>query len=183
MQPHMVICRVCKERFDINDLVEGEDYIQPVKRFYYHKKCYEDWKNSNPLVDEEWVDLIYDYISRDLKVKYNYYMCESQRKNFIEKNSYTNKGIFFTLKYFYGVKHNDWSKGNGGIGIVPYVYNEACGYWVDQERKNSGVCAQIEQQMQAARERSIKKIKKIQKPKAKRNKNSLELIANMEDDE
>lgn len=42
------------------------------------------------------------------------------------------------LKYFYEIKHNDVSKANGGIGILPYCYQDAYNYyfslWQAQQR-------------------------------------------------
>ena len=40
---HMVMCRVCHERFDC----EKEEFVMPSKNFYYHKKCYESWRASD----------------------------------------------------------------------------------------------------------------------------------------
>lgn len=36
-----------------------------------------------------------------------------------------------TLKYFFEVKGNNLEKANGGIGIVPFVYEDARRYWHD----------------------------------------------------
>ena len=146
--PH---CRVCKEEIDKTK----DDWIMPVTNWYYHRKCYEDWKKATPATDEEYKAYIYDFISRDLKVSYDYHMCEAQRQKFVKDNM-TNKGIFFALKYFYEVKHNSWDKGHGGIGIVPFIYTESCTYWANQERKTEGIIADIERQMRAAMERSQK---------------------------
>lgn len=38
---------------------------------------------------------------------------------------FTESGILKTLQYFYEVKQGTFTKANGGIGIVPYVYDEA----------------------------------------------------------
>jgi hypothetical protein len=34
-----------------------------------------------------------------------------------------------SLKYFYEVKKNDVSKAKGGIGIIPYIYQDAWNYY------------------------------------------------------
>lgn len=159
----MPICRICK--VEINK--EKDDWIMPSKNFYYHHKCYEDWKTSVPATDEQYKSFIYDFISRDLKASYDFHMIEAQLKKFIKENKYTMKGIFFTLKYFYEVKHNDWDKGHGGIGIVPFVYNEACTYWVLKERQSSGIVAQIEKQMREAESREKKVVVRQSKKKKK----------------
>ena len=51
-----------------------------------------------------------------------------QIKEYVEKYNYTYSGIMATLKYAFETKHNDIEKANGGIGIVPYLYQEAWKY-------------------------------------------------------
>ena len=149
-------CRVCKEKIDKTK----DDWIMPSKNYYYHKSCYKSWKKAEFSNDEDYIDLIYDFISRDLKVTYDYHMCEAQRKKFIKDNNMTNKGILFALKYFYEVKHGDWSKGHGGIGILPFIYGDSCAYWAALERKTKGIVADIERQMREAAERRKAVVKK-----------------------
>lgn len=47
------------------------------------------------------------------------------------------------MKYWFEVKHNDISKANGGIGIVPYIYNDAKNYyyaiWLAQEQNKNKI--------------------------------------------
>ena len=171
----IVHCRICKE--PINKEKET-DWINPVRNFYYHKSCYESWKNSEPKDDESWIGFIYDFISRDLKVPYDYWICEAQRKKFLKDNM-TNKGIFFALKYFYEVQHHDWNKGHGGIGIVPYIYTESCTYWANKERINRGLLQQIEEQMKESHDRGAKTIRR--KRKKKPIKPDFSAIAEMDD--
>lgn len=172
MAKHIVMCRVCKKTFDTESL-EPSQWIMPSKNFYYHTQCYEDWKNtaSTNKSDDDWRLLIYDFLSRDLKVAYDYHMCESQRQKFVKDNKCTNKGIYFTLKYFYEIKHNSWDKSNGGIGIVPYVYKEATQFWTDLEWKKRGFMKAIEQQIRERSGREVKKVKRedIEKSKVKYN--------------
>ncbi len=176
-----VHCRICGQVIDRNIEKEGVDWIMPSNKWYYHKSCYENWKQGTPENDEAYIGFIYDYISRDLKVKYDYYMCEAQRKKFISENKMTNKGIFFTLKYFYDIKGGSWDKSHGGIGIVPFIYNEACNYWVKKEKSDNGIIARIEQQIKEARERD----KKVVRKKSKKKKITIDLgaIGEMENDE
>ena len=156
----MAHCRVCKAEID----KEKDDWIRPVRNYYYHKKCYQNWKKATFENDEEYVDLIYDFIARDLKVSYDWWICEAQRKKFL-KEKMTNKGILFALKYFYEIKHGDWEKGHGGIGIVPFVYNDSCAYWAARERRSAGTIAEIERQMRAAASQVNIRVKKHEKRK------------------
>lgn len=179
----LVECRVChKKDIDRNADPDGESWVMPSNKWYYHRDCYFSWKKSEPLKDEEWIDLIYDFIARDMKFTYNYHMCEAQRKQFIKDGKGTNKGIYFALKYFYEIKHGDWSKGHGGLGIIPYIYNDSCTYWAEQERRSKGIIAEIERQVRAANERQQRVIvqKKIEPRKFKID---LSAIENMEDEE
>lgn len=172
----MAECRICHVPID----KENDDWVMPSKNWYYHRQCYEDWKKSEPLKDEEWRPFIYDFLSRDLKVSYNWHMCQAQIKKFT-KESMTVKGIYFALKYFYQVQHHDWDKGNGGIGIVPYIYTESCEYWARQERLNKGIVAEIERQLREATERDRKVVTKKKSPK--KITVDLSAIAEMEDEE
>lgn len=167
-------CRICHELIDKNK----DDWILPVRNWYYHKKCYEDWKKGNPVDDEEYVDYIFDFISRDLKVKYDFFKISAQIEKF-KKDNMTVKGQFFALKYFYEVQHGDWNKGHGGIGIIPYVYRESCEYWAAKERANKGIIQQIESQMAEARAQEPITIRR--KRKKKKDAIDLSIIKEMED--
>lgn len=160
-------CRLCHRLINKQKEVEGVDWFMPSRNYYYHIKCYTDWKANQSAEDAEWKDRIYDFLSRDLKVKYNYQMCEQQRKKYLRENKYTNKGIYFALKYFYEVKKNSWDKGHGGIGIVEYVYNESRDYWIEQEKKQKGFVKAVEQQLKERAEREVVTIKRSQKKKNK----------------
>lgn len=175
-------CRVCKGSIDRNIEIEGVDWIMPSRNYIYHKKCYEDWKNQTSREkDEFWIDMIYDYLSRDLKIPYNYWMCEKQRMNFVRKKRMTNKGIYFALKWFIEVKGGSMEKSNGGIGIIPYIYEESCDYWISQEQKNKGFIEELEVQLKEAAARNQRTIYQ----KRKNNKKTFKEfnLSDVEDDE
>ena len=152
----MAKCRICGIEID----KEHDDWVMPSRNYYYHRQCYNEWKNAEFNDDDEYIDMIYDFIARDLKVSYNWHICEVQRKKFIKDHRMTNKGILFALKYFYEVRHGDWEKGHGGIGIVPFIYNDSCAYWAAKERYSEGTIAEIERQMREAAERQKVTVKK-----------------------
>ena len=158
----MPSCRECHMPID-KTKGEGTVWIQPSKGWYYHKECYETWKAA-PATDDDWVDMIYDFLARDLKVKYEYHKYQTQIENFWKKKKINPKGIYFTLKYFYEIKGNSWDKGHGGIGIVPYVFDDAKAYWIAQERKKRGFMKELEEQ---AKERSIVKITRSERRREK----------------
>lgn len=174
----MAKCRVCDQPID----KEKDDWIMPSKNYYYHRRCYENWKAAQPNSDEEYVDLIYDFIKRDLKVPYDWWVCEAQRKKFIKEYQMTNKGILFALKYFYEIKHGNWEKGHGGIGIIPFVYNDSCAYWAARERQSEGIIAEIERQMREATTRPKVRIKK-KELKPKKGMVDFSILDELEDEE
>ena len=83
-----------------------------------------------------------------------------------KENKINPKGIFFTLKYFYEIKHNSWEKGHGGLGIVPWVFDDAKSYWIEQERKKHGFMKDLEQQV---KERTVIKIVRQERKREKYN--------------
>ena len=62
------------------------------------------------------------------KVDYIDARIRKQIKQYREEYNYTYSGIRKALIYHYEIKGGDKSKANGGIGIVPYVYENAYNY-------------------------------------------------------
>ena len=60
----MAECRICHVPID----KENDDWVMPSKNWYYHRQCYEDWKKSEPLKDEEWRPFIYDFQFRSSSI-------------------------------------------------------------------------------------------------------------------
>ena len=56
-------------------------------------------------------------------------------------------------------------KSNGGIGIVPYIYEDARNYWALQVEKQENILTNIENQLHNRRERETIVIKKLNKKK------------------
>ena len=163
-------CRICHMPIDKIKEKENIDWIQPSKGYYFHKECYETWK-AHPATDDDWVKMIFDFLARDLKVSYDYFLCDAQIKKFWKENKINPKGIYFTLKYFYDIKGNLFEKGHGGLGIVPYVFTEAKNYWIEQERKKHGFIKFLEEE---AKGKSIIKIIRKHDSKEKYSLNEIE---------
>ena len=196
MAKAMVECRVCKQKFNRLDpeLLEDDYWVQPVKRFYYHKKCYEDFAKKRGQIGKEGIELeadelvwktaVEDYLKRDLKISLDYKKFNSQWKKFIEKDGRTPKGIYFTIRYFYEVDGGLTSKSEGGIGIVSYKYEDAAAYWEERNQRDKNIVAAIEEQIRQAQSQNIinvhvKKVKREVKSAAE----VLAEIMDMEDDE
>lgn len=131
-------CYYCGEYFDITK----EEFVKPVSNRYAHKICFE--KYATP--DDAYIPKIYEYLKNEVKIKYDYPVCERQRASFIKKLGYTNKGIYYSLKYFYEVKKQSPEKSGNRIGIVPYVYDEAKEYYKNLAAKQRAVKKVIESQ-------------------------------------
>lgn len=149
------ICFYCHQYINI----ETEQYCMPRVNRYAHKKCYEE----NFETDDEFVDRLYGLLT-ELNINYNFQMCEKQRKKFLRDKGYSNEGIYLTLKYFLQVKGGDLTKSYGGIGIVPFLYDEAKIYYAEMEKIQRQIKKEVK--IQKAQERQ----KIIVKGEQKRNK-------------
>ena len=120
MAKAMVKCLVCGQMFDRN----SEPWIKQNRR-YMHERC--AGADDTQRKDKE---ELYTYI------KHLFDVSEVPRKIILQINkmmreneNYTYSGIFKSLYYFYEVKGNNLEKANGGINIVPYIYEEARDYY------------------------------------------------------
>lgn len=124
---HMVKCSVCGGQFD-------RDKVQAVKsgaRRYAHHTCMPDGELVPlPQVDAELTKLI-EYTQQLLGKEYNAARVKKQIKDFKDEYGYSYSGMLKSLVYFYEVKGNSKDKANGGIGIVPYIYNDAYNYYLN----------------------------------------------------
>lgn len=188
MAKGLVHCRICKKEINRSIEVENVDWIMPSRNYFYHVRCYGDWKRKKDdvhanLDDDRWLDALWDYLQKDLKMSVDYKKMKSQWGNFLKKG-HTAKGIYFAIKYFYEIKKGDIKKSENGIGIVPYIYSDSCQYWHDREEKDAGICQRIEQQIQERLARKVVTVYQKEKPKAKKGIYDLAAIADMpEDDE
>ncbi len=122
---HYVICSKCGKRFD-------RDKVQAVKtsaRRYAHYECFPEGELVPlPKKDEDLIKLE-EYVQKLLGKDYNKARVNKQIKEYVELNNYTYSGILKSLVYFYEVKGNNKEKANGGIGIVPFIYQDAYNYY------------------------------------------------------
>lgn len=126
---HPVKCAVCGQTFD-------RDKIQATKygaRRYAHQACFPDGELVPLVVKELDEDLVKldDYIRKLLGENYNPARVKKQIKDFKDEYGYSYSGMLKSLVYFYEVKGNSKDKANGGIGIVPFVYQDAYRYYYD----------------------------------------------------
>lgn len=136
MATHWVICVYCGERFDASK----EPYVK-VGRRYAHEHCAKQHEN-NLTKEEKDKQALEEYIKKLFQYDYIPLKVKRQLDEYTKDYKYTYSGILKTLIYYYTVQHGDVKKANGGIGIVPYVYQQAHDYyysiWLANQR-NTGV--------------------------------------------
>lgn len=124
---HLVKCSVCGKQFD-------RDRVQAVKsgaRRYAHQTCLPGGEIVPlPQVDEELTKLI-EYTKQLLGKEYNEEKVKKQIKDCKNRLGFSYSGMLKSLVYFYEVKGNSKDRANGGIGIVPFIYNEAYNYYLN----------------------------------------------------
>lgn len=125
-------CVYCKIEFDREKL----PYIQVANLRYAHKECAEKnqiTKSQNELD----YDALVSYIEKLFGVGYVSAKVAKQIKDFRETYGYTYSGILGTLVYWYEVKQATLDKANRGIGIVPYIYEQAKEYYAKINAANN----------------------------------------------
>ena len=123
MAKAMVKCLYCGQQFDRN----AEPCVK-IKTRYAHTACAEKHESEIPQEQKD-LQALKDYIVQKFENYANWALVNKQIKTYKEENNYTYRGILKTLQYWYDIKKNDISKAKGGIGIVPYVYNQALDYY------------------------------------------------------
>ena len=118
-----VKCPYCNQYFRRSQ----EEFVHFRQRFW-HKNCYNLQTGERNKEEQDRKELI-TYIEKLFNKKVDARILR-QIKNFIEDYDYKYKGIQLTLEYFFELKGNSLAKSQGGIGIVPFVYEEAKNYHI-----------------------------------------------------
>ena len=133
---HTVICSICGEKFD-RDKIEA---VPTSVRRYAHATCVmrqgslEQQALAEKILAEQAqsekdLTALEDYVKQLFNVDVIDTRLRKQINNYHDNDKYSYSGILKSLIYFYEVKGNSIEKANGGIGIVPYIYNEAKAYY------------------------------------------------------
>lgn len=148
MAKHMVKCLYCGEMFDAS----VTPFVKPNARRYAHKTCAQsaEENKSQDIKDREalerYIKQLFGITSISPKIK-------KQIDTYKTTNNYSYTGMHKTLKYFFEIKGNSIEKANGGIGIIPYVYDEAFNYWrAIWEAKERNENVKVEQYILPVRE-------------------------------
>lgn len=111
-----VKCPICSLYFDR----DKEKNVQ-IKTRFYHINCLSETSEGNRMILEE-------YIKDILEIDKISPLIKKQIKKYTEEDGMTYLEIRDTLKYFFELKNGNKTKAQG-IGIVPYVYDEAKKYY------------------------------------------------------
>lgn len=130
-----VTCIYCKKTFNKSE----ELFKLFTNGKYSHQTCYE-LEQTRELTDQEKLE---KYIMKLFDSDYVYAKIQKQIKDYITNYGFTYSGIHKALVYYYEVKGNkfDAGKAQGGIGIVPFVYQHAYNYyyaiWEAQQKQEN----------------------------------------------
>lgn len=109
----------------------GEDIDKSVdikyKRKWYHQTCLNELQQEqNAKLDKEIIEKedLYKYICELYGLTTITQKISKQIKDYHEQYGYKYSGMKLSLKYFYETKGNTVPE-DAGIGIIPYVYEEA----------------------------------------------------------
>ena len=114
----LVKCPYCEEKLDKD---ESHEY----KKRYYHQKCFDTWQREG----DEYKSLM-AYISELYRVEFPSMVIKKQIKD-MKEEGYKYKGMELALRYFFDTLENKVQE-NTGVGIIPYVYEEAKNHYIKQ---------------------------------------------------
>ncbi len=101
---------------------------------YYCKVCYENKTRDS----QDYKELI-AYICELYQIDAPTGWMLKQIKDFKEQFNYTYKGMKTTLHYFYEIQEGNDVGDSMGIGIVPFVYDEAKRFYIDKKAVKDSV--------------------------------------------
>lgn len=120
---HLVKCRICGETFDAD-----KEPAFKKGRWYAHQTCYDE-REAAKTKEEKDFDMLLEYCSQLFGRLFDYPRTMRLAKSYHEKNNFSYSGMIRTMQYVYEIKKEPIEKGNGSIGIVPYMYDKAYNYW------------------------------------------------------
>lgn len=120
---HYVKCCYCGEQFNRDKIP-----CVPVGRRYAHVDCANAAAAGKAKEELDYENLI-AYIKGLFHIDKLNQKIVRQLREYKEDKGYTYSGIHKSLVYFFEIKRNSIEKANGGIGIVPYIYDDAKAYY------------------------------------------------------
>lgn len=120
----MAKCYYCGLQFDRN----VEEFVAINSRRYAHKTCYEK-AQSNKTQEEKDYEALANYIKRIFGYSTIPSKISRQITDYKRQYDFTYSGMLKALIWWFDVKKNTIEGTNGGIGILPYIYNDAKTYY------------------------------------------------------
>lgn len=116
---HIVKCKICNQQFDTNK----ESFVVEGRR-YSHKRCVDQLpqEQKDYVILEKYIKELFGINTLTAKIK-------RQIADYMKEYGYTYSGIYKTLYWWFNVNRSPIEKANNGIGIVPFVYQDAYDYY------------------------------------------------------
>lgn len=134
---HYVKCPICGQTFNR----DVEECVPYGARRYAHKSCSEEGPPPQPKVKKKVVknpdeEELKEYIKKLFNLNYVPPRAQKQINQYVKEYNFTYSGMRKCLYYFYEIKKNDIEKAHQGIGILPYIWQEAYDYFYQLETAN-----------------------------------------------
>ena len=135
----IVKCKFCGKQFDRNN--PTIKFVK-IKNRYAHQECYDE-QDKAMLQEQEDLSNLIEYISQLLGDDFEYVKTQKQIEAYKIKHNFTYSGMLKALKWYYEVNNGSKDEANGGIGILPYIYEKAYKYYFDlyQKQLNNAAAA------------------------------------------
>ena len=124
MAKAMVKCYYCNEQFDRN----AEPFVLVSSRRYAHKACHEKAQAGKTQEEKDYEELL-KYIKQKFGMQTVSAKIIRQITDYKRQYNFTYSGMHKTLIWWFDIKKNTLENTNGGIGILPYIYNDASAYY------------------------------------------------------
>ena len=138
MAKAIVKCKFCGQLFDRND--PSIKFIK-LKNRYAHQECY-DKQDQELLQEQEDQAALYQYIKILFGDDFDFVRNQKLIESYKEKHHFSYSGMLKALKWYYEIENGSKEKANGGVGILPYIYEQAYKYYFDlyqKQQQNAGV--------------------------------------------
>ena len=99
-------------------------------------------QDSTLLQEKKDRETFYEMVKSIYGNDYNFMMIDKQATSYIKQYGYTWSGMTKCLNWFYNINHGLLEEGHGGIGIIPYIWNDVYKYYYDlykAQEKNKGI--------------------------------------------
>lgn len=134
---HPVKCFLCGKTFDRDKI----PFKKINERRYAHIDCTQEGIADALAKEQQDKDAFYQLVKQIYGKDYNYMLINTQAVKMQKEHGYTWSGMAGCLHWFYNINHGSLEDGHGGIGIIPFIYDECRKYYekiykAQEENKN-----------------------------------------------